>query len=71
MPKPNAPISAVEHIVKAFAGDYCVPGAEDRWNVVFQDQKDTDSVIKLIDMLQGWSAKEHESIDNMVKISKI
>ena len=70
MPKPNAPISAVEHIVKAFAGDYCVPGTEDSWNVVFQDQKDTDSVIKLIDMLQGWSAKEHESIDNMIKIFK-
>jgi len=68
MTRPNAPITAVDHIIKAFDGEP-EHGGTDGWLVTFHNQEDTDSVIKLIDMLAGWKATEHPNILNMIQIS--
>lgn len=68
MTKPNAPVTAVDHIIKAFDGVEEL-GGTDGWLVTFQNQEDTNSVIKLIDMLAGWKAAEHPNILHMIQIS--
>jgi len=68
MTKPRAPITAVDHIIKAFDGVEEI-GGTDGWLITFQNQEDTDSVIKLIDMLQGWTATKHRNILHMIQIS--
>jgi len=67
MISPNAPITAVEHIVKAFDGLDEI-GGTDGWLVTFQNQEDTDSVIKLIEMLKGWKTTKHPHILHMIQI---
>tara|TARA_B100000131_G_C17881175_1_gene518376 strand:+ start:198 stop:413 length:216 start_codon:yes stop_codon:yes gene_type:complete len=67
MTYPNAPIKAVNHIIKAFNGVEEV-GGTDGWLVTFQNQKDTDNALKLIGMLQGWKATEHPNILHMIQI---
>tara|TARA_R100000008_G_C3563533_1_gene157675 strand:- start:347 stop:559 length:213 start_codon:yes stop_codon:yes gene_type:complete len=64
---PNAPLSAVEHIVKAFDGLDEI-GGSDGWLVTFQNREDTESVIKLISMLKGWKATKHPHILHMIQI---
>ena len=67
MTKPNAPVTAVDHIIKAFDG-MTELGGSDGWLETFHNQEDTESVIKLIDMLQGWTATKHSNILNMIQI---
>jgi len=68
MKRPNAPTTAVEHIIKSFDG-VREHGGTDGWLVTFQNQEDVDSVIKLIEMLEGWKATEHPNILHMIQIS--
>ena len=63
----NAPKSAINHIIKTFNGEEELGGSEG-WMVAFQNQEDTESVISLIEMLNGWNATEHPNILHMVRI---
>ena len=67
MKNPNAPATAIDHIIKAFDGVEEI-GGTDGWLVLFQNQEDTDSVIKLVKMLQGWEATKHPNILHMIQI---
>ncbi len=67
MTKPIAPVTAVNQILKAFDG-MTEMGGTDGWLVTFQNQEDTESVIKLIGMLNGWKATEHPNILHMIRI---
>jgi hypothetical protein len=67
MTKPSAPRTSVDHIIKSFDGMTEVSG-KDGWRVTFQNQEDTDSVIKLIEMLNGWKTTEHPHILHMIQI---
>ncbi len=66
----KAPRSAVNHIIKSFNGGEEVGGG-DGWLVTFRNQEDTDSVIKLVAMLNGWEATEHPNILHMINIQGI
>ena len=63
----NAPTTAVNHIIKSFNGEEEF-GGSDGWLVTFQNQEDTESVIKLLEMLNGWKATEHPNILHMIRI---
>ena len=63
----KAPQSAVNHIIKSFNGEE-ETGGSDGWLVTFQNQEDTESVIKLLEMLNGWKATEHPNILHMIRI---
>jgi len=67
MTKSIAPVSAVNHILNAFNG-MTEMGGTDGWLVTLQNQEDTESVIKLIGMLNGWKATEHPHILHMIQI---
>ena len=67
MISPSAPVTAINHIIKAFDG-VTEMGNTDGWLVTFQNQEDTNSVIKLIEMLNGWKATEHANILHMIQI---
>tara|TARA_B100000131_G_scaffold27433_1_gene26042 strand:- start:7111 stop:7326 length:216 start_codon:yes stop_codon:yes gene_type:complete len=69
-PKKTAPVSAVDHIIKAFDG-VTEMGGTDGWLVTFQNQEDTNSVIKLIEMLSGWKATKHPNILHMIRIQGV
>jgi len=66
----KAPQSAINHIIKSFNGEEEFGGA-DGWLVTFQNQEDTESVIKLVTMLNGWEAHEHTNILHMVRIQGV
>ena len=66
----NAPKSAVDHIVKSFNGEEEFGGG-DGWLVTFQNQEDTEGVIKLVEMLNGWKANEHPNILHMIQIQGV
>ena len=65
----NAPKSAVNHIIKSFNGEEeldCLG-----WFVTFRNQEDTESVVKLVEMLNGWKAAEHPYILHIVQIQGV
>jgi len=66
----NAPKSAVDHIIKSFNGEEEIGGC-DGWLVTFRNQEDTESVVKLVEMLNGWKATEHPHILHMVQIQGV
>ena len=66
----KAPQSAVNHIIKSFNGEEEFGGG-DGWLVTFRSQEDTESVIKLVEMLNGWEATEHLNILHMVQIQGV
>ena len=66
----KAPQSAVNHIIKSFNGKEEFGGG-DGWLVTFRSQEDTESVIKLVEMLNGWEATEHLNILHMVQIQGV
>jgi len=66
----KAPITAVNHIIESFGGME-VAGGTDGWLVSFQNQEDTESVIKLVEMLNGWEATEHPNILHMIRIQGV
>ena len=66
----NAPKSAVNHIIKSFNGEEEI-GGSDGWLVTFRNQEDTESVIKLVEMLNGWEATEHPNILHMIRIQGV
>ena len=66
----KAPQSAVNHIIKSFSGEEEV-GGSDGWLVTFRNQEDTESVIKLVAMLNGWEATEHPNILHMIRIQGV
>ncbi len=63
----KAPQSAINHIIKSFNGEEEI-GGSDGWLVTFRNQEDTKSVIKLVEMLNGWKATEHPNVLHMVRI---
>lgn len=65
---PNAPKTALDHIIKAFDGSEKLSADLESLFVLFKNKKDKDSVIKLVNMLQGWKAAEHPSAPCMVQI---
>lgn len=67
---PNAPVTAVEHIVQAFNG-YGQPSLEEPWLVSFPNGEHSESALKLINMLKGWTAESHPGIQNVIQISDV
>jgi len=70
MNSPNAPISAVDEIIKTFRGVAEV-GGTDGWLVTFDDHDKFQNSLALINMLQGWKAKRHPNILNMIRIYSV
>jgi len=71
--KPNAPVSAVEEIVKTFRGGTLNPHELEmrgRWIVEFADNSDATNTLHLINMLQGWGADNHPNVKNTLRIFK-
>jgi hypothetical protein len=69
--KPNAPVSAVEEIVKTFRGGTLNPRElkmRGRWVVEFDNSSDSTNVLNLINMLQGWGADNHPNAKNALRI---
>ncbi len=66
----KAPQSAINHIITSFNGEEEI-GGSDGLLVTFRNQEDTESVIKLVEMLNGWEATEHPNILHMVQIQGI
>ena len=65
---PNAPVTAVEHIVQAFDG-YGRRMILEPWLVSFPNEDHRESALKLINMLKGWIAEPHPGIQNVIQIS--
>ena len=66
----KAPQSAVNHIIRSFNGEEEIGGG-DGWLVTFRNQEDTNSVIRLVEMLNGWKATEHPNILHTVQIQGV
>jgi hypothetical protein len=67
MKSPNAPVSAVDEIIKTFRGVEEI-GGTDGWLVTFEDRSKFQSSLSLINMLKGWKAEPHPNIKNMIQI---
>ena len=67
MKYPNAPILAVNEIIKTFQGVE-EHGGTDGWLVTFDDCSKFQNSLTLINMLKGWEAKPHPNILNMIRI---
>ena len=68
MTSPNAPKTALIHIIKAFDGSEKLSADLGSLFVSFKSQEDKNSVIKLVNMLQGWKAVAHPSTHCMIQV---
>jgi len=70
MYKPNAPQSAVDHIIRAFGGHWTAapPGENEGWLVTFASKEDAMRTRDLISMLRGWSSKVRPDTKNTIQI---
>lgn len=69
MKSPNAPISAVNEILKTFKGVECpFKTSKDQWLITFNDRDGFESAMPLINMLQGFKAEAHPDVKNTIQI---
>lgn len=64
---PVAPVTAVDHIIKAFNGVE-EKGGTDGWLVTFPNEVTAVRATDLIGMLNGWKANPHPNILHMIRI---
>ena len=53
---PNAPASAVQHVVRTLGGQWKADVAGDSWVAEFQTEANRNSARLLIAMLRGWQS---------------
>ena len=68
MQGPNAPATAVEHIIRAFGGTTVNICESEEWLVKFENKHDAMRTRDLITMLRGWSAQACVSTKNAIQI---